>query len=89
VFNRAMNTTARPLILASIAGLLAAAQAVEHYEISRYGTLRTWAQQLGMSDAASLLQETLDEEEATDKTLTKLATSVINLEAEQEQAEAA
>jgi len=71
------------------AGLVVAAQAVEHYEISRYGTLRTWAEQLGMSDAASLLQETLDEEEATDKTLTKLATSVINLEAEQEQAEAA
>ena len=71
------------------AGLIAAAQAVEHYEISRYGTLRTWAEQLGMSDAASLLQETLDEEEATDKTLTELATSVINLEAEQEQAEAA
>jgi ferritin-like metal-binding protein YciE len=71
------------------AGLVAAAQAVEHYEISRYGTLRTWAEQLGLSDAASLLQETLDEEEATDKTLTELATSVINLEAEQEQAEAA
>ncbi len=71
------------------AGLLAAAQAVEHDEISRYGTLRTWAEQLGMADAASLLQETLDEEEATDKTLTKLATSVINLEAEQDQAEAA
>jgi ferritin-like metal-binding protein YciE len=71
------------------AGLVAAAQAVEHYEISRYGTLRTWAEQLGMSDAASLLQETLDEEESTDKTLTELATSVINLEAEQEQAEAA
>ena len=71
------------------AGLVAAAQAVEHYEISRYGTLRTWAEQLGMSDAASLLQETLDEEEATDQALTELATSVINLEAEQEQAEAA
>jgi ferritin-like metal-binding protein YciE len=71
------------------AGLVAAAQAVEHYEISRYGTLRTWAEQLGMSDAASLLQETLDEEEATDQALTDLATSVINLEAEEEQAEAA
>jgi ferritin-like metal-binding protein YciE len=66
------------------AGLLAAAQAVEHYEISRYGTLRTWAEELGMPDAARLLQETLDEEEATDQTLTKLATSVINLEAEDE-----
>jgi ferritin-like metal-binding protein YciE len=71
------------------AGLVAAAQAVEHYEISRYGTLRAWAEQLGMPDAAGLLQETLDEEEATDKTLTELATSVINLEAEEEQAEAA
>ena len=66
------------------AGLLAAAQAVEHYEISRYGTLRTWAEELGMQDAARLLQETLDEEEATDRTLTELATSVINLEAEEE-----
>jgi ferritin-like metal-binding protein YciE len=70
------------------AGLLAAAQAVEHYEISRYGTLRTWAEELGMADAARLLQATLDEEEATDRALTELATSVINLEAE-EQAEAA
>lgn len=66
------------------AGLLAAAQAVEHYEISRYGTLRTWAEELGMPDAARLLQATLDEEEATDHTLTELATSVINLEAEEE-----
>jgi len=70
------------------AGLLAAAQAVEHYEISRYGTLRTWAEELGMSDAAELLQATLDEEEATDQALTQLATSVINLEGE-EQSEAA
>jgi ferritin-like metal-binding protein YciE len=66
------------------AGLLAAAQAVEHYEISRYGTLRTWAEELGMQDAARLLQETLEEEEATDRTLTELATSVINIEAENE-----
>jgi ferritin-like metal-binding protein YciE len=70
------------------AGLLAAAQAVEHYEISRYGTLRTWAEELGMPDAARLLQATLDEEEATDQTLSKLATSVINLEAEREDEEA-
>src|SRR6476646_3956784 len=68
------------------AGLLAAAQAVEHYEISRYGTLRTWAEELGMPEAARLLQATLDEEEATDHALTELATSVINLEAEQRQA---
>jgi ferritin-like metal-binding protein YciE len=64
------------------AGLLAAAQAVEHYEISRYGTLRTWAEEMGLDDAAQLLQETLDEEAATDKALTELATSVVNLEAE-------
>jgi len=68
------------------AGLLAAAQAVEHYEIARYGTLRTWAKELGLDDAADLLQATLDEEEATDKTLTGLATSVVNVEAEEEEA---
>ena len=64
------------------AGLLAAAQAVEHYEISRYGTLRTWAEELGHTDAASLLQETLDEEEATDQALTKIAKTAVNQEAE-------
>ena len=64
------------------AGLLAAAQAVEHYEISRYGTLRAWAQEMGLRDAASLLQETLREEEATDKALTGLAQSAINQAAE-------
>ena len=66
------------------AGLLAAAQAVEHYEMSRYGTLRAWAEELGMPDAAKLLQATLDEEKATDQALTKLAKSVINVEAEEE-----
>jgi ferritin-like metal-binding protein YciE len=64
------------------AGLIAAAQAVEHYEISRYGTLRTWAEELGLNDAASLLQETLDEEKATDEALTQIAESVVNQEAE-------
>ena len=64
------------------AGLLAAAQAVEHYEISRYGTLRTWAEELDLGDAAQLLQETLDEEESTDEALTELAESVVNQEAE-------
>ena len=64
------------------AGLLAAAQAVEHYEISRYGTLRAWAVELGLDDAASLLSETLEEEEATDQALTKIAESVVNQEAE-------
>ena len=66
------------------AGLLAAAQAVEHYEISRYGTLRTWAEELGLRDAARLLKETLKEEEMTDKALTVLAKDAVNLEAEEE-----
>lgn len=65
------------------AGLLAAAQAVEHYEISRYGTLRTWAQELGHDAAVELLTATLDEEKTTDKTLTDIAKSVVNVEAEQ------
>lgn len=60
------------------AGLLAAAQAVEHYEISRYGTLKRWAQMLGMNDAVALLDETLNEESKTDETLTKLADTKIN-----------
>jgi ferritin-like metal-binding protein YciE len=64
------------------AGLLAAAQAVEHYEISRYGTLKAWAEELGLDDAAELLQETLDEEEATDEALTEIAKSAINQQAE-------
>ena len=66
------------------AGLAAAAQAVEHYEISRYGTLRTWAEELGMPDAAALLETTLKEEKATDVALTGLAKSVVNVEAEAE-----
>jgi ferritin-like metal-binding protein YciE len=64
------------------AGLLAAAQAVEHYEISRYGTLRTWAEELGLNDAAKLLEQTLKEEKATDEALTKIAVSSVNIEAE-------
>lgn len=64
------------------AGLIGAAQAVEHYEISRYGTLRTWAEELGLGDAASLLQATLDEEKTTDQTLTKIAESAVNQDAE-------
>jgi ferritin-like metal-binding protein YciE len=66
------------------AGLLAAAQAVEHYEMSRYGTLKTWAQELGMPDAAALLEATLKEEKATDSALTVLAKSIVNVEAEQD-----
>jgi ferritin-like metal-binding protein YciE len=68
------------------AGLLAAAQAVEHYEMTRYGTLRTWAEELGYTKVAKLLQQTLDEERATDAALTKLAKSVINLDAEKDEA---
>ena len=64
------------------AGLLAAAQSVEHYEISRYGTLRTWAEELALTDVASLLEETLSEEKATDEALTRIAESVVNQEAE-------
>jgi ferritin-like metal-binding protein YciE len=60
------------------AALIAAAQAVEHYEITRYGTLIAWAQQLGRTEAVALLQKTLDEEKATDKKLTTLAESRIN-----------
>jgi ferritin-like metal-binding protein YciE len=64
------------------AGLLAAAQAVEHYEISRYGTLRTWAQELGFDQAAKLLDATLAEERKTDETLTELAETHVNEHAE-------
>jgi ferritin-like metal-binding protein YciE len=68
------------------AGLLAAAQAVEHYEMSRYGTLI--AGKLGHEDAVELLSKTLEEEEATDEALTELAETVINAEAEGEEVEA-
>lgn len=61
------------------AALIAAAQKVEHYEISAYGTARTYAAMLGNREAAKLLQQTLDEEGETDKKLTKLAESVVNV----------
>lgn len=64
------------------AGLLAAAQAVEHYEIARYGTLKTWAAELGFERAADLLDTTLTEEKETDATLTRLAESDVNQHAE-------
>jgi ferritin-like metal-binding protein YciE len=64
------------------AGLLAAAQAVEHYEIARYGTLKTWAAELGLSQAARLLETTLSEEKKTDETLTQLAESEVNQHAQ-------
>jgi ferritin-like metal-binding protein YciE len=63
------------------AGLLAAAQAVEHYEISRYGTLKAWATKLGNNEAVKLLDETLAEEKKTDETLSKIAVSAVNAEA--------
>ena len=68
------------------AGLLAA-QAVEHYEISRYGTLSTWTEELGYEEAVELLDATLQEEKNTDKTLTGISKSVVNIEAEQEEEE--
>jgi ferritin-like metal-binding protein YciE len=68
------------------AGLLASAQAVEHYEISRYGTLKAWAEELGLDDAVKLLGETLEEEEATDQALSGLAEDVVNQEAQAEAA---
>jgi ferritin-like metal-binding protein YciE len=64
------------------AGLLGAAQAVEHYEISRYGTLIAWAEELDLDDAVSLLEETLEEEEATDEALTEIAKTAINQQAQ-------
>jgi ferritin-like metal-binding protein YciE len=63
------------------AALINAAQAVEHYEIARYGSLIAWAKQLGRNDCASVLQKTLDEEKATDKKLTALAEGKVNLKA--------
>jgi ferritin-like metal-binding protein YciE len=64
------------------AGLLAAAQAVEHYEIARYGTLKTWANELGLTQSVALLEETLSEEKKTDDALTKLAENEVNQHAQ-------
>jgi ferritin-like metal-binding protein YciE len=63
------------------AALIAAAQAVEHYEITRYGTLIAWAEELGRSDCAAILKKNLAEEKATDKKLTEMAESRVNLQA--------
>jgi ferritin-like metal-binding protein YciE len=68
------------------AALIAAAQAVEHYEITRYGTLVTWANELGNQEAAQLLKATLGEEEATDEALSELAETCVNQEAQSEAA---
>lgn len=81
IMKEAKNDTVRD------AGMLAAAQAVEHYEISRYGTLKAWAEKLGMTEAVGLLDATLQEEKATDEKLTALAESEINVEAEQADAD--
>jgi len=62
-------------------GLIAGAQAIEHYEISRYGTLKTWAGQLGLKDVVPLLDATLAEEKSTDDILTKLAMQTVNQKA--------
>ncbi|MBC8013477.1 MAG: ferritin-like domain-containing protein [Methyloceanibacter sp.] len=63
------------------AGMIADAQAVEHYEIARYGTMISWARQLGMNDAASLLEQTLEQEYNADRLLTELAESRLNRQA--------
>ena len=65
------------------AGLIAAAQKVEHYEIASYGTVRTWAKLCGEENAAELLQETLDEEREADQKLTELAENLVNPAAEE------
>jgi ferritin-like metal-binding protein YciE len=68
------------------AGLLAAAQAVEHYEIARYGTLKSWAMQLGQQEVAQILDETLLEETKTDQALTQLAEAQVNAKGKQKAA---
>ena len=74
-----MQEEARPTV--KDAALISSAQRVEHYEITGYGTLRTFAEELGNTEAARLLQETLDEERATDEKLTKLAETRVNTKA--------
>ena len=74
-----MEEDAQPQVMD--AGLIGAAQKVEHYEIAGYGTVRTYAEMLGNDQAARLLQQTLDEEGMTNKKLTDLAMQCINVEA--------
>jgi ferritin-like metal-binding protein YciE len=78
--NELLKEDAEPDVLD--AGLIAAAQKVEHYEIASYGTARAWAQRLGYDKAARLLQQTLDEESMANEKLTKIAESHINMEAQ-------
>src|SRR5690242_20580675 len=77
--NELLQEDAEPDVLD--AGLIAAAQKVEHYEIASYGTVRTWAERLGYNNAAKLLQQTLDEESAANEKLTQIAESHVNMEA--------
>ena len=63
------------------AGIIAASQKIEHYEIATYGTLRQFAETLGLEEAATLLEQTLDEEKGADKILTEVAVNAVNLEA--------
>lgn len=81
-----LEEEAEPTVLD--AGLIAAAQRVEHYEMAGYGCVRTFATLLGYEQAADLLQETLDEEGAADKKLTELAETIINVEAQAAESEA-
>ncbi|HET6821753.1 MAG TPA: ferritin-like domain-containing protein [Anaerolineales bacterium] len=78
--NEIMQEDAEPDVLD--AGLIAAAQKVEHYEIASYGTARAWAERLGYNNAARLLQQTLEEESMANEKLTKIAESHINMEAQ-------
>lgn len=71
------------------AGIISAGNKVEHYEIASYGTLKTFAQILGLTEAAEILNEILEEEKQADATLTQIAESTINIEASEEEAEAA
>jgi ferritin-like metal-binding protein YciE len=78
--NELLKEDAEPEVLD--AGLIAAAQKVEHYEIAGYGTARSWAERLGYNQAARLLQETLDEESKANEKLTQIAESHVNMEAQ-------
>ncbi len=78
--NEIMKEDAEPQVMD--AGLIAAAQKVEHYEIAGYGTARAWAERLGYNKAARLLQETLDEESTANEKLTQIAESHVNMEAQ-------
>ena len=69
------------------AGIISAGQKIEHYEIASYGTLRTFAEILGLEEAAELLQQTLDEEKAADEKLTEVAMSAVNIQAASEEEE--